>query len=57
MKTQLELTVTKSTVEVYKIRSNEFAWADITIDASGNKGRISIASDYGSWQNYWGACG
>lgn len=57
MKTELELTITKSQVEVYKIRSNEFAWADITIDASGNKGRISIASDYGSWQNYWGACG
>lgn len=50
-------TVEKSTVELYKIRSNDFAWADITIDAHGRAGRISVASDYGNWQNYWGACG
>ncbi|NDW19455.1 hypothetical protein D0T53_11120 [Dysgonomonas sp. 216] len=32
-------------------------WADITLAYEGNTGRIQIASDYGSWQNYWGACG
>lgn len=32
-------------------------WADITIDADGNTGRIQIASDYGDWQHYWVACG
>lgn len=32
-------------------------WADINIDSQGTKGRIQIASDYGSYQNYWGACG
>ena len=50
--------VTKSTVVLYKLRpSAGFAWADIMIDANGHTGRISIASDYGDWQNYWGACG
>ncbi|QIK61261.1 hypothetical protein G7050_16020 [Dysgonomonas sp. HDW5A] len=32
-------------------------WADITLDYSDKAGRIQIASDYGNWQNYWGACG
>ena len=51
-------TVAKSTVELYKIRHTSGCyWADITIDANGRTGRISIASDYGSWSNYWGACG
>jgi hypothetical protein len=51
-------TTTKSTVECYKMRSTKSsAWADITIDANGNTGRLQIASDYGSWQYYWGACG
>jgi hypothetical protein len=51
-------TVTKTTVECYKIRvDNEFDWADITIDANGTKGRISISSDFGSYANYWNACG
>lgn len=54
----MEFTTTKSTVECYKIRSTTGGyWADITIDASGNAGRIQIASDYGSWQNYWNSCG
>lgn len=51
-----DVSVTKTTVECYKIR-NKYTWADITIDANGNTGRIQIASDYGSWQNYWGSCG
>lgn len=51
-------TVAKSTVECYKIRVTDgFAWADITIDANDRGGRICIASDYGNWQNYWGAAG
>jgi hypothetical protein len=50
--------VTKSTIELYKIRhASGCYWADITIDANGRTGRISIASDYGNWSNYWGACG
>lgn len=50
--------ITKSSVEVYKIRHPKyFYWADIFIDDSGTKGRISIASDFGAYQNYWGACG
>lgn len=48
--------ITRSTVEVYKIRTAN-TWADITIDANGNTGRISISSDYGNWARYWGACG
>jgi hypothetical protein len=53
-----QFTITKSTVECYKIRhESAMYWADITIDANGTTGRIQIASDYGSWQNYWGACG
>lgn len=50
--------ITKSTVECYKIRHEKsFYWADITVDHNGGKGRISIASDFGSYQHYWGACG
>lgn len=50
--------ISKSQVEVYKIRNAEHgAWADITIDAKGNTGRISISSDYGDWAYYWGSCG
>jgi len=53
-----QFTVAKSTVECYKIRVTDgFAWADITIDANERGGRICIASDYGNWQNYWGAAG
>ncbi len=52
-----EFTIEKSTVDCYKLRSTSGMWADITIDDNGTKGRIQIASDYGSWQNYWGACG
>lgn len=51
-------TVEKSTVELYKIRHKSGCyWADITIDAHERGGRICIASDFGNWQNYWGAAG
>lgn len=49
-------TITKTTVECYKVRGND-TWADITVDAKENTGRIGIASDFGDWQYYWGACG
>lgn len=49
--------ISKSNVECYKIRCDSFYWADINIDASGNTGRIQIASDFGDWQYYWGSCG
>jgi hypothetical protein len=53
-----KFTLTKSTVECYKIRhASGMYWADITIDAKDKTGRIQIASDYGDWQYYWGACG
>ncbi len=53
-----KFSINKTSVELYKIRHESgFCWADITIDANGTTGRISIASDYGSWQYYWGACG
>lgn len=48
--------ITKSKVEIYRLRDNG-RWADITIDENGNAGRISIASDWGSWQYFWGSCG
>ena len=50
--------LTKTTVECYKIRQQDrFPWANITVDASESAGRIQIASGYGSWEHYWGACG
>jgi len=50
--------VTKSNVESYKLRHpSGGCWADITIDATGESGRIQIASDFGSWQNFWSHCG
>jgi len=52
-----EYRISKSTIEAFKIRSNEMYWADINIDANGTQGRIQIASDFGNWQNFWGACG
>lgn len=57
---KLEFTIKKTTVECYKIRQERTiaSWADITVDSPGEKcGRISIASDYGDWQYFWGAVG
>lgn len=53
---ETKYTTTKSTVECYKIRGEKGLWADITVDANGKTGRLQIASDFGSWQYYWGAC-
>jgi hypothetical protein len=53
-----EFEITKTTVECYKVRHpTGMYWADITIDSGERSGRIQIASDYGSFQHYWGACG
>lgn len=53
-----KFSIEKSQCELYKIRHGSgMYYADITIDHKGATGRIQIASDYGSWQNYWGSCG
>ena len=53
-----EFTISKSTVESYKIRfPKNHTWADISVDPGEKSGRIQIASDYGDWQYYWGSCG
>ncbi len=49
--------ISKTQVECYKIKGKHGMFATITLDYSGNQGRISIASDFGNWSNYWGACG
>jgi len=49
--------ISKSTIELYKLRNGSRDFADITIDDNGNAGRISISSSYGNWSNYWAACG
>jgi hypothetical protein len=48
--------VTKTVAESYGIARNDASgsWANITIDTAG---RLSIQSDYGNWQYYWGAHG
>ena len=50
--------ITKTAIQSYKIRGAKHgAWADITVDEGVKSGRLSISSDYGDWQYYWGACG
>lgn len=53
----MKFTTEKTTVELYKIRGGNGSYADITIDAKDNTGRISISSDFGTWSYFWGACG
>lgn len=58
MEKESQYTVSKSSVELYRFRHpSGMFWADITIDANKNGGRISIASDFGNYSNYWGAAG
>jgi len=53
---QKPFSLTKTAVECYKIRQQGgLLWADIVVDASESAGRIQIASDYGSWEKYWGS--
>ena len=50
--------ISKKSVDVYRLRDlGDIGWADITIDSDENSGRITIASDWGNWQRYWGSCG
>jgi hypothetical protein len=50
--------ISKKTIQLYKLRDiGDCGWADISIDEGEQAGRISIASDWGSWQFYWGSCG
>ena len=52
-----QYTVTKTTVEKYTIRhSTGRYWADIVLDCGVNSGRIQVASDFGDWQYFFGAC-
>lgn len=45
-------------VEKYTIRhSTGKYWADIVLDCRENSGRIQVASDFGDWQCFFGACG
>ena len=53
-----QYSIKKSLSQVYKFRRPQASyWADITLDDNGTCGRIQIASDFGAWQYYWGACG
>lgn len=53
-----DFSINRTKCELYKIRHKSgMYWADITLDYTESTGRIQIASDYGDWQNYWGACG
>lgn len=47
-----DFTITASKIDCYKIRNDQY-WADIAIDSNGSAGRITIASDFGSWQHFW----
>lgn len=44
-------------IELYQLREKGFGWADITVNANNQSGRIQIASDFGDWQYYWSHCG
>lgn len=53
-----EIKLTKSVAEVYLFEGLPACrWAKFTVQDMGTKGRISIASDFGDWQNGWGSCG
>ena len=48
----------KSQAEVYKLRFDNLAYADITLDEiSDYAGRISISCDWGNWSYFWGSMG
>lgn len=50
--------INKKNIELYQIRNiGSCGWADITLEVGETEGRISIASDWGAWQRYWGHCG
>lgn len=48
----------KGTAEVYVFTEmGHGLWAKFTVEDLGSRGRLSIASDLGDWQQGWGACG
>ena len=50
--------ITKTTCELYKLRGlPHMGWADISIDAAEQHGRISVSSDWGNFANFWSHCG
>ena len=53
--------ITKKNLQVYRLRNfkDSTIWADIYIDENGDRtgGALTIRSDYGSWDYYWGSCG
>lgn len=50
--------ITQNNIQLYELRDiGNGRWADIVIQEGENSGRISIASDFGSWQYYWNSCG
>lgn len=51
------MTITEKTLQVYNLRFEQGFWANITLDAGHESGRLSIASDWGTWSYYWGSCG
>lgn len=54
----MEVTISKSTAEIYKLRGTDGSFANITLDYSDREeGRVSISTDFGVWSNYWGSCG
>lgn len=49
--------IRKSVIECYKIRPGGGVWADISLAVTNNGGRISINSNFGTWENFWGVFG
>lgn len=53
--------ITKKNIQVYQLRKFKESniWADIYLDENkdGSGGALTIRSDYGSWDYYWGSCG
>lgn len=56
----MNYTLKKTESTTYQLRhkdGNGMYWADITLSEYDKAGRIQVASDFGDWQYYWGACG
>lgn len=48
--------ITSKLIECYYLRDG-MEYADISLDVGDNSGRVSVASSFCSFENYWGACG
>ncbi len=51
------ITVERTKIECIKISFKDGDYAHFTLDYGDGLGRLSIASSYGNWSYYWGACG